>query len=116
LLEFLHVDENDHPAATEHPTQAALPDLELDAQPPAQLPVALTGAALAGAIDKVATARPVTNSDAAFMATSQIAGTALAIEEGGSFRQSSGAMRREIAKSYVKKSYVKATLFERCAV
>jgi len=32
------------------------------------------------------------------------------------FRQNSSATRREIAKSYVKISYVKAALFERCAV
>lgn len=64
---FLHV-ENFQPPATEHPTEEALS-------------VAWTGAALADAIDKDVIARPATNTDAAFMAISQISGTALAIPE-----------------------------------
>jgi hypothetical protein len=42
LPTFLHVDEK-RPEAKEHPTQGASPDLKLDAQPPAQLPVMAFG-------------------------------------------------------------------------
>lgn len=67
---FLHVRDNAGQPDTEHPIQGALPDLKLDAQPPAQLPVALTGAAFAGAVDKMAIARPATKSNEAFIAVS----------------------------------------------
>ena len=43
LPTFLHVDEKLGKAAKEHPTQGASPDLKLDAQPPAQLPVMAFG-------------------------------------------------------------------------
>jgi hypothetical protein len=71
LNAFLHgVDEGVQPPAQEHPTQGGLPDLGLDAQPPAQLRVAWTGAALAGAIDEMAITKPATKSNEAFMAMS----------------------------------------------
>jgi hypothetical protein len=59
LPRFLHVGEY-MPLDPEHPTQAAV-----------TLGVgAFAGAALAGAIDRIATARPATKSDTAFMAIS----------------------------------------------
>jgi hypothetical protein len=62
---FLHVDEN-VPAEPEHPTQGAVVLRKL-------VGAAFAGcAAFAGAIDRIATARPATNSEAAFMAISQI--------------------------------------------
>jgi len=58
LRTFLHgVDEKFQPAAKEHPTHGALP-------------VAWTGAALAGAIDEIAIAKPATKSNEAFKAMS----------------------------------------------
>jgi hypothetical protein len=69
LPPFLHVDDNAGQPDPEHPIQGALPDLKLDGQPPTQPPAAFAGAALAGAIDEIAIARPATkNSDEAFMA------------------------------------------------
>ena len=44
---FLHVDDNAGQPEPEHPTQGALPDLKLVAQPPAQLPV-IFGSCAAG--------------------------------------------------------------------
>ena len=67
---FLHVDDNAGQPDPEHPIQGALPDLKLDGQPPTQPPAAFAGAALAGAIDMAAIARPATKSDDAFMAIS----------------------------------------------
>lgn len=62
---FLHVGEN-VPAEPEHPTQGAAALRKL-------VGTAFAGcAAFAGAVDKVATARPATNSEAAFMAISQL--------------------------------------------
>jgi hypothetical protein len=62
---FLHVDEN-VPAEPEHPTQGAAALRKL-------VGTAFAGcAAFAGAIDKIATARPATNSEAAFMAISSL--------------------------------------------
>ena len=62
---FLHVGEN-VPAEPEHPTQGAVALRKL-------VGTAFAGcAAFAGAIDKIATARPATNSEAAFMAISQL--------------------------------------------
>lgn len=79
---FLHVDDNAGQPDPEHPTQGALPDLKLDGQPPTQPPAALAGAALAGAIDMAATARPATKTDDAFMAISfQILMTANAVPD-----------------------------------
>jgi hypothetical protein len=71
---FLHVGEN-VPAEPEHPTQGAVSRLKL-------VGMAVAGcAAFAGAIDKVATARPAMHSDEAFMAISQLSGIAPAIPE-----------------------------------
>ena len=71
---FLHVGEN-VPADPEHPTQGAVALRKL-------VGTAFAGcAAFAGAIEKVATARPATNRDEAFMAISQIFGTVPAILE-----------------------------------
>jgi hypothetical protein len=39
---FLHVGDNDGQPDPEHPCQGSLPDLKLDWQPPAQLPVFLS--------------------------------------------------------------------------
>jgi hypothetical protein len=72
---FLHVDEN-VPAEPEHPIQGAVPLRKL-------VGTAFAGcAAFAGAIDKVATARPAINSEAVFMAISQICGAAPAAPHG----------------------------------
>ena len=61
MRRFVHVGEN-VPAAKEHPTQGAVALRKL-------VGAAFVGcAAVAGAIDKVATARPVTSIEAAFMA------------------------------------------------
>jgi len=70
LPTFLHVGDNAGLPDEEHPIQGASPDLKLVGQPPTQPPAAFAGAALAGAIDMAATARPATKSDDAFIATS----------------------------------------------
>ena len=48
---FLHVDDNTGQPDPEHPTQGALPDLKLVAQPPAQLPVAFGSIAAGDIVD-----------------------------------------------------------------
>jgi hypothetical protein len=80
LLKFLHVDEKFQPAAIEHPTQGALPDLKLVVVAPVVTRVA---SALAGAIDKIAIAKPATKSNEAFIAmSSQKLGREMPIPEG----------------------------------